>query len=337
MQSSRNLTTRLVACAAALAPLAVSTPAAAQDAECLASIRIDGHRGTGENDRNNPFPENTIESFEQALAEGADLVEIDVRLSADGTPVVLHYDRAEETTDGSGCVNALTDEQIASLNAGSADAPASVPTLAGVLAAIDGDLNVDVKLTRDSACSPDDPAEVAAAVKAALDGDATDRRVVVSSFFVDFLSALRGLDADAELALLSLSVPEVADLAETNISAVHLLYSEVVLDSLPTFADAGISTAVWTVNDPADMQAAMLAGADIIITDEPDVAAAERADFCTVPDDPPGGDGDGDTSGNDDTTGGENDGGGCAVAAPSPRPLWMLGLLFFAWLRKRRR
>jgi glycerophosphoryl diester phosphodiesterase len=81
-------------------------------------------------------PENTIAAFEAAARAGADVVELDVRVTADGVPVVLHDPDVSGTTDGAGQVHELTLEQIKELNA-AADGAArqEVPTLAEAVTA----------------------------------------------------------------------------------------------------------------------------------------------------------------------------------------------------------
>src|ERR1035437_2615472 len=64
------------------------------------------------------FPENTLESFQQGMALGADALEFDVRVSRDGTAVVIHDPTLDRTTDGTGAVSALTLEELQRLDAG---------------------------------------------------------------------------------------------------------------------------------------------------------------------------------------------------------------------------
>ena len=72
-----------------------------------------GHRGaSGER------PENTLISFERALALGADVIETDVHLARDGEVVILHDADLARTTDGQGDVSALDFAEIARLDAG---------------------------------------------------------------------------------------------------------------------------------------------------------------------------------------------------------------------------
>ncbi len=72
-----------------------------------------GHRGNRAH-----APENTIESFAQAVALGADAIEFDVRLSADGMPVVHHDRSVSRTTDGNGKVSRMTFRELRKLDAG---------------------------------------------------------------------------------------------------------------------------------------------------------------------------------------------------------------------------
>src|SRR6188472_1201192 len=72
-----------------------------------------GHRGNAAH-----APENTMESFRQALAAGAECVELDVRLSADGVPVVMHDPTLDRTTDSTGAVASLSAEQLRAADAG---------------------------------------------------------------------------------------------------------------------------------------------------------------------------------------------------------------------------
>jgi glycerophosphoryl diester phosphodiesterase len=75
---------------------------------------IIGHRGaSGET------PENTLAAFELALGQGADGIEFDVHLSADGVPVVIHDSRLNRTTSGRGPVRRHSLAALRRLDAGS--------------------------------------------------------------------------------------------------------------------------------------------------------------------------------------------------------------------------
>ena len=88
-------------------------------------------------------PENTMVAFERGLAAGADGLELDVHLSRDGLPVVIHDLTLERTTNGRGPVASLTAAELAALDAGATFGEAAgfpfrehghgIPTLEAVL------------------------------------------------------------------------------------------------------------------------------------------------------------------------------------------------------------
>lgn len=75
--------------------------------------RIMAHRGSSGN-----CPENTMVSFEQAVKDGADILEMDVQLSRDGKPVVIHDPTLNRTTDGAGWVRYFNYADLRKLDAG---------------------------------------------------------------------------------------------------------------------------------------------------------------------------------------------------------------------------
>ena len=101
------------------------------------------HRGDCYNHK-----ENTMPALEAALASGADMMETDVRLTADGVPVLMHDESVERTTGSTGLIKELTFARLRELNAGEKLQPAPVPTLEELLermASTDMLLNLEVK------------------------------------------------------------------------------------------------------------------------------------------------------------------------------------------------
>jgi len=194
----------------------------------------------------------------EARRLGADGVELDVRLTADGA-LAVHHD-AEIPGRG----------PIASLVV--ADLPAHVPLLADVLAVCDGILvNVEIKN------APQDPGHdpteaVAALTAAAIEEAGWTGRVLVSSFQPSTLRAVRAA-ADGRLALGALwgfdVRPEaaVAEAVTDGFRAVHPFVSFVTADLVERAHDAGLAVNVWTVNSDDDLRAMVALEVDAVITD----------------------------------------------------------------------
>ena len=94
--------------------------------------KLIGHRGV-----KNLKPENTLESITKALELGLECVEIDVKVSKDNIPLLLHDDTLDRTTNGSGLVCDFTFDQINQLDAGyffyNSKTDIKVPNLSSVL------------------------------------------------------------------------------------------------------------------------------------------------------------------------------------------------------------
>lgn len=103
-------------------------------------------------------PENTLVAFRQAIACGVDAIEFDVRLTADGVPVLLHDETVNRTTNGSGAVRALMLDEIQALDAGAKTAPRfageRIPTLREALAMLRGTVTLCIELKAASTPEP---------------------------------------------------------------------------------------------------------------------------------------------------------------------------------------
>lgn len=75
-----------------------------------AAVLVASHRGQWRS-----APENSLGAIDQAIKDGAEIVEIDVRLTSDGVPVLMHDSTVDRTTDGRGQVADLSLAQIKNL------------------------------------------------------------------------------------------------------------------------------------------------------------------------------------------------------------------------------
>lgn len=227
--------------------------------------RVWGHRGAPVH-----APENTLLSFERAIAAGADGIELDVRLDGDRNVVVFHDDELTRLTGRAGRMDALPAAERAALRVGGEP----VPLLAEVLAAFDTDVNVEIKSDRFGRMGD----LVAAAAKIIKDSGRADR-VVVSSFDPVALVQLYRHLPDVAAAYLfhdeqSLPLRKGWVGHWIGASLVHPQHTLVDEASLARWHRAGFAVNVWTVNDDAELRRLAALGVDGVFADDPGRALA---------------------------------------------------------------
>lgn len=215
-------------------------------------VAIYAHRGASVE-----CPENTMAAFRRALELGVEGIELDVHVSSDGVPVVIHDDSVDRTTNGSGKVAEMTVEQLQRLDAGNGE---TIPTLGEVLDLVGDRLHVDIEIKANDAAD---------AVLRELDG--RDTRWLISSFRWDVLKYVRSRDADAELWVLTVVASDEAIevLREINASALAIDHRGLDDDIVAFLADEDIRFWPWTVNDVERAKQCVEWGAIGICTDDP--------------------------------------------------------------------
>jgi glycerophosphoryl diester phosphodiesterase len=214
-------------------------------------------------------PENTVEAFVLALAQGADGVELDVHRTADGG-LVVHHD-----ADARG-VGVLAETPLAEIR----EARPDVPTLDEALDACAGGLvNVEIKnLPGDADFDPYDTA--AALVVGCLDRRGHRDQVLVSSFNLATIDRLRELDASVPTGFLTMRGLDPLDALSVCTAHGHgalhpfvgMLGGVVAAATTARAHDVNVRVNVWTVNDDDEIRRLAAAGVDGIVTDVPDVA-----------------------------------------------------------------
>src|SRR5262245_53087723 len=228
------------------------------------AMDVIAHRGAS-----GTCPENTLPAFRRAADVGAQMVELDVQLTRDGQPVVIHDWTLDRTTNGTGVVRRRTLAQIAALDAGSWFDPAfagtRVPTLDQVLTAIGLRVNVELKSRGNDGLER--------TVLELVEGARALRRVVFSSFEPASLRRLRALSTEAELAVLwaGRAIGKALALADSvRATSVHLRKGAATAAAIATARVAGVGVRVWTVNAAEDFARLAAAGADAVFTDYPE-------------------------------------------------------------------
>jgi glycerophosphoryl diester phosphodiesterase len=227
-------------------------------------------------------PENTLAAFEQARARwNTDVLELDVQPTADGHVVVLHDDTVDRTTNGHGRVDALTLAAVQALDAGFHH-PAfrgrgvRISTLEEVLRRFPGvRINLELKrgeppftdevlaiLRRNGAlervCLGHLDAHVAERLCAAAPEAATWFPQDAATLFV--MCCKGGQEPPADVPYSLLALPDALE-------GIPIVGPEVVAVA----RRRGIPVHVWTVDEPAQMQAMLDLGVAGIMTDRPDL------------------------------------------------------------------
>lgn len=241
------------------------------------------HRGASSSE-----PENTAAAFEAAIVAGADAVELDVRMAADGIAVVMHDADVSRTTNGRGLVRDLTSEQIRRLRIPTADGGgAEVPTLEDTLAACSGRVGVDLEI-KNVPGEPDFEPDRQRAVEAALnaiDHVAFSGMVLLSSFNPLSIARSRVLSPDVPTGLLTdhrVDARAALGFAHEEGHAWVLPFLDRVDEAGSTLADdahdMGMRVGTWLTDAPAVAVALMRSGLDAVATNDPAAIVAARAE-----------------------------------------------------------
>jgi glycerophosphoryl diester phosphodiesterase len=235
---------------------------------------IFGHRGAA-----GVAPENTLAAFELALAQGADGIEFDVRLSADGEPVVIHDARLNRTTSGTGFIHEYSAKVLKALDAGSwfnRRHPAKargwfvrqrIPLLEEVLTWVrKRGCKALVEIKQGSDAYPGIEAKILRAIR----HTATASLVTAISFDHAALRRLRKLDANLSLGI-SFKRPLFALRRAQSLGAQVIVPHWAFASRRFTRRahQAGLAVVVWTVNQPGAMRRKISDGVDGIVTDYP--------------------------------------------------------------------
>jgi len=225
--------------------------------------KVIGHRGAAAYS-----PENTLESFREARRRGATWVETDIKLTADGVPIVMHDDSLKRTTG--------VDRLVAKTPR--AELPPGVPTFEEAIACFGEEglgCNVEIK-----PC-PGREAETGRVVVETL------RRCwpahlpapLLSSFKDESLAAARAAAPEfARSLLLGRFVEDWRARVEAiGAAGVNTNGERLTAPWTCAIKDAGLVLGVYTIDDPKVALVLVGMGADVVITDAPDIILAALA------------------------------------------------------------
>lgn len=233
---------------------------------------IFAHRGASAH-----APENTLAAFELAVRQGADAIELDAKLTADGQVVVIHDRTVDRTTEGTGKVARLPLAALRELDAGShfdvAFRRERIPTLAEVFEAVGRETYINIELTNYAQLIDRLPEKAAGLVKRHGMGG----RVLFSSFNPLALLKIGRLVPEAPLGLLALP-GKAGALFRSQAGrliphqALHPEKGNVTPALVEWVHQSQRRVHVYTVNEPESMRRLISWKVDGIITDDPVLA-----------------------------------------------------------------
>ena len=229
-------------------------------------MEVWAHRGASAH-----APENTLPAFELAYALGADGIELDVQLSRDGVPVVIHDERIDRVSNGTGYVCDHTLDELKGFHVNQhfpEYGSVTIPTLAEVYDLVKGmDLLINLELKNSEIFYEGLEEKV---LRLAEEKGLEDR-ILYSSFNHYSMRKIRKLSPSARTALLySEGFMDIGEYARRNGAyAVHPSLGNMDypgVDIVKECHDRDVRVHVWTVNEKADIERMRQMGVDAVIT-----------------------------------------------------------------------
>ncbi|NCB04650.1 MAG: TRAP transporter large permease subunit [Clostridia bacterium] len=238
----------------------------AATAELLTRPTITAHRGDSA-----VAPENTLPAFESAIHNLADFAELDVQLSRDGVPVVIHDYDLKRLAGTDRQVSELTLRELKQLDVGRWFSPAyqntRIPTLDEVIRATKGRIKLNIEL------KPSALPGLEAAVVEVIRAHNLESDCVVASLYYDCLQRVHALAP--ELKTVYVTAVAYGNFDELDAADVISMESTFVTPSLvDRIKSSGREVYVWTVNHESRIQLMLESGVDSVITDDPVKARA---------------------------------------------------------------
>lgn len=226
------------------------------------SPRITAHRGASA-----LAPENTLPAILAAIEAEADFVEIDVRETADGIPVLCHDASLLRTAKKDGYLQDYTYAELSSLDFGGRFADpcqkVPIPTLAQALEACRGRIRMNIELKSGEGLEE--------AVLALIEAYNMEEQVVISSVSLSCLEKIKEKKPDIPTGYIA-SSPCLELLQEETVDFFSVSAVWVTADFIRQAHRLGKEVHIWTVDTPQALLNAKALGADNVITDCPTLA-----------------------------------------------------------------
>lgn len=216
---------------------------------------IMGHRGAAALE-----PENTLLSIRRAMEIGVDAVEIDVRLSKDKAPVVIHDATVDRTTSGTGAVNSFSSNEIKRLDAGKGE---TVPTLQEVFDLIGNKVTIVIELKEEG---------TERLVVELIEKNKLDDNVYVISFWHSLIRAVKKMNGRIRTGVLLVGCPVDPCIAtRASADALVMKYNFVNRQFVDIAHEEGLKVFIWNIDERHLLQPYADMNVDGIGTNDPRV------------------------------------------------------------------
>lgn len=224
-------------------------------------------------------PENTHSSFKLAIDMGAEMIELDVSLSKDGVPVVVHDETVDRTTVARGLVSDFTLEELKELETGSwfkeEFSGEPFPTLAEVLSYTKNKIAVNIEIKSEAVTDYANGGIVDKVLQLVKKFEVEDQ-VIVSSFDYRVMEQLEKLNPEVPKAILY-EKSQSGDLtpfdlvSKYKVDAFNCSHRELSDEWIEELNSNQIPFFIYTVNEESLMKEVIQKGAKGIFSDKPDV------------------------------------------------------------------
>lgn len=207
------------------------------------SIRGIAHRGYPMK-----YPENTLSSFQAAISLGFTHMELDVHLSKDGIPVVMHDHRIDRMTNGSGEIRKYTFQELQQFTINNNE---RIPSLEEVLLLAKDHIIVSIELKRTKLYKG-----IEESVYEVIRKTGVIDQVYLIAFDHKSLAKLRSLSSDLEVGPLvtKLRRSDFRLLDKLNATYLAVRYDGLKEDYVRRCEEKGVQLVVWTVNTKEQMK-----------------------------------------------------------------------------------
>ena len=209
-----------------------------------------GHRGA-----KGHLPENTLASFEKAIELGVDMIELDIRLSLDKIPMVIHDTTVDRTTSSVGLVTDYSAKELQSLG---------IPTLKEVFKLVQNRCEINVEIKEFSATQ---------VLLDLIDENLLDKnKILISSFDWNALQEVCFHQEEIRIGVLTETDLDLALAFAKFIKAysIHPYYHLLTAENTEKINEKGFKIFPWTINEPEDITFVKTLEVDGIITDFPE-------------------------------------------------------------------